>query len=581
MFTGCYVAGSPVTIVGKPFSTMMAISPIRLLLLLLSALCLSSQADDAKFIHWGDQGEGTYANPVLNGDFADSDVEKFGDNWYLITSTNHLSPGMTILESSDLINWKYTGHAIPSLSWKPEYNWDRMNGYQWGVWAGDMTYHKERDEWLCYQIDFQSGLYLTRAKDIAGPWSDAECLLERERWTDPTVFFDYENKEAWLLANWGQVDDNHNHELRLFRLSWDGGKLLDEGKAVFTGNRIEAAKLRRFHDRWYIMMIEWKGEGQERDRKQLCLRSTTDSIYGPYESRIVMERERNSDRSACQGSLIEAPDGRWWFMHQLVQNGEPVFHGRPQCLEPVSWIDGWPIIGNDLDKDGIGEPVWTYEKPIESDPTFVLQTSDEFDGDTIGPQWNWNHNPRKERFSLAARPGYLRLVASKPIPADRAKMKDPFWGAPNTLSQRQIGIGKTRTEAKLDLSGVEKGTRAGICHFSGPFQKYVGQYAIFGFREEEDGKRVLFFRNQKSGKTGPEIQGKEIYLRSDTEYDKATFSWSLDGKTWNETDFHYQLKFGNWRGNRPGLFCWNSLTDALPESGYVDVDWFHYTPSAR
>lgn len=542
-----------------------------------------------RFFHWGDQGDGTYANPVLNGDFADSDVEKRGDRWFMITSTNHLSPGMTILETQDLVNWSYVGHAIPSLSWEPQYRFDQMNGYRWGVWAGDLIWHEERQEWLCYQIDFQSGLYLTRARDIRGPWSEAECLLKRQHWTDPAVFFDYDKKEAWLLVNWGSGSPprpDKIHELKLFQLSWDGGKILDEGKTIWKGKGVEAAKIRRFHDQWYIMMIEWQGEGDERDRKQLCLRSTTDSLYGPYESRTVMERESNEHRSACQGSLIEAPDGRWWFLHQLVQNGEPVFHGRPQCLQPVTWEDGWPIIGKDIDDDGVGEPVWTHEKPIDSDATFRLQTSDEFNDldRSIGPQWNWNHDPRNERWSLSAREGHLRLTASKSTKADRDKLKGPFWGAPNTLSQRQLGIGKTRVEAKLDITGLKPGTRAGITHFSGNFRRRpTGSYALFGVREEANGKRVLFYTDDQSSTViGPVPSGAtDLRLRSDTDFDRARFSWSLDGETWNEIEPTYQLTFGNWRGNRPGLFCWNQRSDDLEKAGHVDVDWFRYEPSER
>ena len=205
---------------------------------------------ESRYVRWGDQGNGTYANPILNGDFADSDVERDEENdrWVMITSTNHLSPGMTILESRDLVNWKYTGHAIPTITWEPQYNWDKMNGYRWGCWAGDLVRHD--GEWLCYQIDFQSGLYLTRAKDIAGPWSKPVCLLKRKHWTDPAVFFDDEKEEAWLVCNWGKGSPprpDQPHEIRLFKLSWDGSKLLDEGRTIFSGTAVEAAKLRRFN----------------------------------------------------------------------------------------------------------------------------------------------------------------------------------------------------------------------------------------------------------------------------------------------------------------------------------------------
>jgi beta-xylosidase len=414
---------------------------------------------------------------------------------------------------------------------------------------------------------------MTKAKQITGPWSEPVCLLQRKHWTDPAVYFDEEKREAWLVCNWGKGSPprpDQPHEIKLFKLSWDGTKLLDEGKTIFTGTAVEAAKIRRFNDQWYIMLIEWQGQGHQRDRKQLCLRSTTDSIDGPYESRVVMQRQSDSDRSACQGSLIEAPDGRWWFMHQLVQNGEPVFHGRPQCLQPVTWKDGWPTIGEDIDADGIGQPVWRYEKPITSESQDTLQTSDEFDSDSLLPQWNWNHNPRKERFSLTVRPGYLRLIASKPTRVDRGKLKGNFWGAPNTLSQRHLGVGKTRTAMKLDLAGMKVGTVAGLTHHS-------GNYALFGVRKDSSGVKQIFFNNNGKQQLGPTTECETIYFRSDTDGDQATFLWSSDGENWNLTDWSYRLNFGNWRGNRPGIFCWNNQTDDINEVGHIDVDWFRYT----
>ncbi|MCB1224967.1 MAG: glycoside hydrolase 43 family protein [Verrucomicrobiales bacterium] len=540
-----------------------------------------ARAADDRFLRWGDQGDGTYANPILNGDFADSDVERTDDGWCMITSTNHLSPGMTILESKDLINWRYTAHAIPTLGWRPEYQWRQMNGYSWGVWAGDLA-HRD-GEWLCYQMDIRSGLYVTRAKELAGPWSEPVCLLEYQEGTDPAVYFDEERHEAWLVMNAGRVEPERRdspNQLKLFRLSWEGDRLLDAGRVVFSGTGVEAAKLHRFDGRWCLMAIEWRGTGRERDRKQLFLRSTTDSIYGPYESRVVFERERVEDHSACQGSLIEAPDGRWWYLHQLVQNADPIFQGRPQCLQPVEWIDGWPMIGRDVDGDGIGEPVWRHEKPMPGAPALVMQTSDEFESQNLGPQWNWNHDPRVERFSLTERPGFLRLTASKPVmEVPRERMKAAFWGAPNTLSQRHLGIGTTCWEARLEVAGLRAGSRAGICHFSGPFRKDDGQYALLGVRGKPDGSRELFFEwPGEKGVLAP-LESPQVFLRCATDFDRAVFSWSTDGDHWTEVPQVYKLCFGNWRGTRPGVFCWNDKTDDPQRAGFVDIDWIHYTPS--
>ena len=513
---------------------------------------------------WGDQGDGTYRNPVLNGDFADADVERRGDTWYLITSTNHLAPGMTILESKDLVNWRYTGHVWPTLSWKPAYDWPEMNGYSWGVWAGDLA---QRDgEWLCYMIDKTAGLYVSKARDIHGPWSAPTCVLAVENWTDPAVYFGERTKEAWLVCHAGKDATTGRNDLRLFKLSWDGTRLLDEGRAIFQGDGVEAPKIHRIGERWYVMAIEWRGKGKTRDRQQLCFRSTTDSIAGPYEAKTVLMRATDEDRSACQGSLVQVPStGEWWYLHQLVQNGTPVFQGRPQCLEPVTWQDGWPVIGEVTEPGGVGQPVASHRKPLNGPADFSLATSDEFSAPVLGAQWNWNHNPRAERWSLAARPGWLRLGASHPVRTPAPAQE--FWRAPNTLSQRHLGVAAGRVETRLDLAGLRPGAFTGLCHFS-------ADYALCGVRVSADGRRQLVVRLNGVEALASAPAGQALLLRSDWSGDDAAFSISTDGATWTRIGAAFKLTFGNWRGDRPGLFCFNSLTDDAVAAGCADFDYF-------
>jgi len=321
------------------------------------------------------------------------------------------------------------------------------------------------------------------------------------------------------------------------------------------------------------MLIEWVGRGSTGDRKQLCLRSTTDSIYGPYEKRIVFERGTPTGRSGCQGSLIEAPDGSWWFMHQLVQNGEPRFQGRPQCLQPVVWKDGWPVIGEDPDGDGTGNRIWKHRKPLQKvDPDFVLATSDEFDGEKLGPQWNWNHNPRNERWSLKARPGWLRITASKPV--GEYKPTAAFWKAPNTLSQRHLGVTAGSATTMIDLRGLKAGTYAGLVDFSGTF-------ALLGVREDSGGavKLVLNINGTEHITDLPDTP--VIQLRSTWETQRATYSWSIDGNVWYPSEPQYEFMFGKWRGVRHGVFCFNTETDDADKAGQADFDWFHHEYSRK
>ncbi len=367
---------------------------------------------------WGDQGDGTYANPILNADYPDSDIEQVGDTYYMITSKQHMSPGMPILSSKDMVNWTTIGHIFDSLSWAPEYNWDRMNGYSFGVWAGDLAYHE--GTWFCYQIDYNHGLMVTTAKDIKGPWSKPIAMLPKEKvLDDPGVFWDKDNHEAYMICNTaGKQKSPSNtisgNENRIYRMSWDGTKILDKGKLVCTFDGAEAAKIYKINGQWYIFISEWYlgdkstkpgVKNPKNDRKQVVLRSQTNSIYGPYDKKIVLEKGTAfGNRSASQGGLMQALDSSWWYMHQLIQNDDIPFQGRPQCLEPVTWVDGWPIIGVDEDGDGIGEPVARYKKPIGGFPISAPQSDDDFSSTELGNQWEWNHNPRNTHWSLSENP---------------------------------------------------------------------------------------------------------------------------------------------------------------------------------
>jgi len=512
---------------------------------------------------WGDQGDGTYRNPILNADYPDVDVEQVGDTYYLIASKQHMAPGMVILESQDMVNWQLVGHVWDRLSWDPKYDWDRMDGYSFGTWAGDLAYHN--GQWFCYQIDFTNGLYMSSAPDLRGPWTEPHLMLKRERWTDPAVYFDDERHEAWLVANFGNVSGEGN-ELRLFKLSWDGRELLDEGTVIHRGMGAEAAKIYRIDGQWYIFFAQWfrpdprqDPAAAKGDRKQMVFRSTTDRVTGPYELRTVYERGNGILRSCSQGALMQAPDGSWWYTHQLIQNCPDPFQGRPQCLQPVTWQDGWPLIGEDVDADGIGEPVLHYRKPILGFPITAPATSDEFDAAALGTQWEWNHNPRATHWSLTERPGWLRLKASVPV-GDGG-----FWKACNTISQRIMGTTTGEATARFDLSGMAPGQRAG-------FVRFGGVYHLLGVVVDESSARRLFFNADGQETRGPVIEGDELWIRTTNDGDRARFQYSLDGETFAPYGPTFTLKFGKWTGDRLGFFCWNDRREA----GQLDVDWFRY-----
>ncbi len=525
---------------------------------------------------WGDQGDGTYRNPILNADYPDVAIVQAGDTYYMISSKQHMCPGMVILESKDMVNWTSIGHVWPKLSWAPEYAWDQMNGYRFGVWAGDLAYHDGL--WYCYQIDFKHGLYVSTAEDIRGPWSEPHHMMPTDQvLDDPGVFWDEDTHRAYIIcnnANKLKSPDNteRGNENRIYRMSWDGLEILDEGTLVYTGPGAEAAKIYKIDGTWYLFLAEWTGKPvtPQGDRKQLVLRSTTDSIYGPYERRYVLQRGNGIERSCSQGGLMQAPDGSWWYAHQLIQNIDTPFQGRPQCLEPVEWVDGWPIIGVDVNGDGIGEPVRQYRKPIPGFPVTAPATDDDFGSPKLGVQWEWNHNPRDTHWSLAARPGWLRLKASVPVPpADGMEpqvRKHVFWRACNTLSQRIMGTTTGTAIASFDLSGMAPGQRAG-------FVRYGGVYHLLGVHMDSENTRRLFFRdNDGNDAVGPELESDRLHIRTSNDGNQAFFEFSTDGEAFTRLGPVFTIAFGLWTGDRLGFFCWNDEA----EQGHIDVDSFRY-----
>jgi beta-xylosidase len=528
---------------------------------------------------WGDQGDGTYINPILNADYPDVDVEQVGDTYYMISSKQYMSPGMVILESKDMVNWTTLGHVWETLDWGDHYNWDRMAGYPYGVYAGDIAYHDGK--WYCYGSDRLLGVYMSSANNIRGPWTKSHLVLGKDKaFNDPCVFWDDEEHQAYFLLNTGtkqKTTDNKlpGNENRLYKMSWDGRSLLDEGRVIYTGDGAEAAKIYKINGTWYIFIIQWI----DGDRKQLVLRSKTNSIYGPYEKRIILQRGNGYKRSCSQGALMQAPDGSWWFTHQLIQNGPTPFQGRPQCLQPVTWHDGWPLIGEDINNDGIGEPIWQHKKPISGYPITAPQTDDEFENKTLGPQWEWNHNPRASHFSLTDRPGFLRLKASIPLPVDKVVWpydsqqnrrksinSTSFWRACNTLSQRIMGVTTGTAIAKFDLSGMAPGQRAG-------FVRYGGVFHLMGAKMDAKGQRILFFMDNNGKElSGPVLASKTLYIRTENHGNTASFEYSVDGKLFKRFGPEFTIKFAMWTGDRLGFFCWNEDT----ETGHMDIDWFTY-----
>ena len=459
---------------------------------------------------WGDQGDGTYHNPVLNADFSDPDVIRVGDRYYMVASDFHFM-GMQVLESDDMVNWRYISQIYNRLD---EPGWDANQHYAGGSWAPSIRYHNGL--FYVYFCTPDEGLYMSTAKNPKGPWSPLHLVKRVAKWEDPCPFWD-EDGQAYLGRS-----QHGAGPIIVHRMSADGKTLLDEGKTVYEGPVAEGTKFMKRHGYYYLIIPE----GGVGTGWQTVLRSR--NIYGPYERRVVLEQGSTRINGPHQGALVDTPDGSWWFYHFQET---PVL-GRVVHLQPTRWEADWPVIGIDYDKNGVGEPVATWKKPISSSVATRLKTSDDFSG-SLGLQWQWNHNPVDTHWNLTERKGWLTLKA---LPADSLKQ------VRNMLTQKVVGY-QSESITKVSISGsCYAGLFCSGKQFCGVGLCKNGVFVEFGGQREVINKGTY----------------KEVWLKviNDSEQNRHQFFYSFDGSNYIPAGKSFSMRGGYWKGIRIGLFCY-------------------------
>jgi len=522
---------------------------------LLLLLCLFTSSTFAQFTQkWGDQGDGTYRNPVIPGDYSDIDAIRVGSDFYAISSTFQFSPGVVVLHSKDLVNWEILSHVTDDLTRiSPEMNWNTMNRYGTGIWAGSIRYYKNK-YWVYFGTP-KDGFFMSSASSPAGPWEPLHCLWKVSGWDDCCTLLDDDGQLYFVASNF-EVDPKNNkkYNIHLFKMTPDGKTIrMETDTIIHQSSGSEANKLYKINDMYYHYYSEVKGEGR------VVMMNRSRNIYGPYETKQLNHTNKPVDKSPNQGGLIQLESGEWVF---FTHHGAGDWDGRVASLLPINWVDGWPILG-DVGSDNIGNMVWSAKKPIPSDSKWKIQTNDDFSAKTLPVQWEWNYQPRKEKWSLAERPGFLRLHAFKPI--DTTNPKRYIFGAGNTLTQRSMRTNSNVVVIKMELAGMSDGQLAGLTHFA-------KTYSLFGVKQT-NGVRKLFYDNNGKDTTGISISGKTIWLKSTWGYEGiGSYAYSLNGKNFKSFGGTYPFSWGFYRGDRIGIFNFN----VKEEKGFVDIDWFKY-----
>ena len=511
-----------------------------------------------------DLGNGSYQNPVLNADYADPDVVRVGPDYYLTSSSFGNAPGLPMLHSKDLVNWTLIGAALPELPAA-----FRVPQPGKGVWGPALRYHNQ--QFYLYYSDPDRGLYVTRARNPAGPWETPTLLKEAKGWIDPCPLWD-EDGRAYLVHAFAGSRTGIKSVLAVSQLSPDGLRLLGDDALVFDGHAahpsIEGPKLYKRHGWYYI----FAPAGGVASGWQTVLRAR--SVWGPYEARVVLDQGKTAINGPHQGAWVDTPDGQEnWFLH--FQDRGP--YGRVVHLQPLSWQNDWPVIGTDPDGDGRGEPVLRYRKPRVPGPPVpptAPAASDEFDGLALGPQWQWPANPQAG-WALPSGPlGFLRLYA-QPLPVNFKN----YGEVPSLLLQKFPAETFIAT-ARLTFTPRADGEQVGLV-VMGRDYAYLGlsrrgtQWQLARVSCSDASQGTLESSTMPFSLNAP--ASGVIYLRVQVSADaQCRFSYSLDGEQFEPVGTDFAARKGEWMGARLGLFC--SRPDRTSDAGCADVDWWHVTP---
>ena len=488
-----------------------------------------------------DQGDGTYRNPILYADYPDPDIIRVGGDFYFVTTTFVNVPGVTILHSNDLVNWRIVSHVVRRLDGREAYDLEGGSAYRRGFYAASLRHHRGTFYLAVTPVGQNTRIYRTR--DVRGPWTYYE--LDREAF-DPALHIEADGR-AYLATAY-----HADGTITLLTLNDDLSRVTGERRIHHVAGG-EGSKIVRRGDYYYLF-------NAIPPRLALTV-SRSRSLFGPWETREQID----DTTGGHQGAIVDLPDGRdYGFV--MVDAGSI---GRMTNLSPIVWEDGWPIWGT---PDQPGRVPDQAAKPIAGFPFAEPATSDDFSRPQLGLQWQWNHNPDDARWSLTERPGFLRL---------RPTIASQFWLARNTLIQKAQGPA-SRGEVRLDIGAIRPGDHCGF----GTLGQYSAHIAV---GRDPSGRPMLSMQVGEDRETGPQVEirvdghpisGDALWLRADLDFrsDEGRLSYSLDGAHWTNLGGPFPLAFawrtGTFQGEQLALFCYAPGAS----DGYLDVDGFELRP---
>ncbi|MGA2069937.1 MAG: glycoside hydrolase 43 family protein [Sedimentisphaerales bacterium] len=504
-----------------------------------------------------DNNDGTYKNPVLYADYSDPDIIRVGDDYYMTASSFSCIPGLPILHSKDLVNWTIIGHALQKY---PDESFSKPQHGK-GVWAPSIRYHN--NYFYIYWGDPDIGIFMVKSRTPGGTWENPLLVLPGKGLIDVCPLWD-DDGNAYLVHAWARSRAGINSLLTVRKMNPEGTIASPQGVHVFDGREhhptVEGPKFYKRDGFYYI----FAPAGGVKEGWQLVLRSK--NIYGPYEAKVVMDQGTTTVNGPHQGGWVETPEGQSWFIH-FQDIGA---YGRVTHLQPVEWINDWPVMGTDEDKDGKGQPVLRFSKPRANGvcPITTPAESDEFDADSLGLQWQWQANPQQTWYALMRQTGFLRLFAIN-SPDQQNNLAD----VPNVLLQKFPAPDFTAT-TKIKLTANGDGERAGLVIMGSDYasvfitekNQQVSVVQVVCMNALQNGKE------QVVEKQSVQTDAVSLRVKVSSPDARCQFSYSIDGNRFVPVGNEFKAKPGKWIGAKVGFFCVSPMN--AKAGGYADFDWF-------
>lgn len=524
--------------------------------------------EEREFNWYADLGDGNYKNPILYTDYSDPDAIRVGDDYFMTASSFCNTPGLPILHSKDLVNWKVINCAIKNIP----YERYAMPQHGCGVWAPAIRYHD--GEFIIFFPMPDEGIFVTKTKNPWGEWSEPHAIFEGKGWIDPCPFWDDDGK-AYMVSAFAKSRIGFKSILHLTQMKPDCSALLDEGKHIFDGNEnnqvtIEGPKLYKRNGYYYIMAPA----GGVKPGWQVVMRSK--NIWGPYEYKNVLVQGDTSVNGPHQGAWLDTQTGEDYFLHfQDVYAAGRIVH-----LQPVKWINDWPVMGEQINADA-GQPVMQHRKPdigeqaVEAAENFrhennladiyAPDASDDFTGDRLGLQWQWNANHVDGWYSMTGH-GIELYPVEKPESTSIANV-------PNLLLQKWIAP-EFSAVTELMCATLEEGSVAGMVSLG-------VDYGAAAIRRREGSLSIISvsgsqtFKNEKAYSEDKVVElanidstVEKVFFRNRVESlpvveknvtrNMIYLDYSLDGTNY-ENVLAYEATAGRWVGVKNGIFCCHEI----------------------